>query len=1036
MKSRRDEFRQNNYMKLPPFSSFLPGIAGSKGIPVWCYYVNRGQGVVSFGVQDKDHSILEFYPAEKAYGEVQTKAFRTFIKEEISNQEFGFFEAFTNDNNPHEMIIGRNHMMVKSCELEKELEIEASYYVLPEERIGGLVRRLRIINKSDRERKFTILDGLPIIIPYGISIDSMKNMTETAKAWMQSEYIEEAAAIYRVRASMEDTAKVTELEGAAFAVAYDDEGKRLPMISDPGKIFGYDKAYKKPINFINKNNEDFKNIQENHSNVIPSAFFMTDIELGGGEEITFYEIYGNTGNIMDFTDFISEGKNGTYFTNKELRAEAILDEVTGPICCQTNSEAFDAYARNSYMDNGLRGGFPIRLGHNKVFYLYSRKHGDLERDYNFFSLLPEYYSQGNGNFRDVAQNRRLDTFFSPFVGKENINTFMSFLQPDAYNPLLIQKQTFSINLECARVIMSDIPMEKKEEVMKFFNKSFTPGSLYMFLEKNATDKAGEKFIQLIDFAKGGTEGSFVEGYWCDHWTYLMDFIDEYLLIYPDKEKELLTEDTYTYYWPEVKVNPFKDRYVETEKGIRQYRSISEYKVNTLSKKYMGMNGKIVEDSLYAHLLTLAVIKFASLDPYSFGIEMEGGKPGWYDALNGLPGILGSSYGESLELIRLIRYLKHGLTYLDNDLNVINEVNGLINDLHEAIINNRDELYENDQTISFWYAINKAKEDYREIIYRGASGLYSGLKVSYLKSFLNEMEEVLMIRQPLALRTNKNGLIPMYFYYEVIKYKKEDGIYPQVFKIHTMPDFLEGQVHGLKVLEDGVKRRELYRSVKDSDLYDKVLSMYKVNSSLNYAPDEAGRCKFFTPGWLENESIFLHMEYKYLLELQKAGLYKEFYKELKNCFVCYMKPEIYGRSNLENSSFIASSANPNKTLWGRGFVARLSGSTVEFLSMWRRMMFGENPFYLSQGGELELCFKPEMPGFLIPENKKVSAKFLGKCLVTYHFKEIKDYSPDNENVTAIEIETDGKMKRYSKRLRGDIAKEIRDGMVREIHVYIQ
>ena len=63
-----------------PFASFLSGIAGVCGIPMWCYYVNRGQGVVSFGVKDKDHSIMEFYPAHTAYQVVSRMGFRTFIK--------------------------------------------------------------------------------------------------------------------------------------------------------------------------------------------------------------------------------------------------------------------------------------------------------------------------------------------------------------------------------------------------------------------------------------------------------------------------------------------------------------------------------------------------------------------------------------------------------------------------------------------------------------------------------------------------------------------------------------------------------------------------------------------------------------------------------------------------------------------------------------------------------------------------------------------------------------------------------------------
>ena len=51
--------------------------------------------------------------------------------------------------------------------------------------------------------------------------------------------------------------------------------------------------------------------------------------------------------------------------------------------------------------------------------------GDPERDYNFFSIAAEYYSQGNGNFRDVSQNRRNDVFFNKDVGDFNVKTFFS-----------------------------------------------------------------------------------------------------------------------------------------------------------------------------------------------------------------------------------------------------------------------------------------------------------------------------------------------------------------------------------------------------------------------------------------------------------------------------------------------------------------------------------------------------------------------------------------------------------------------------------
>ena len=42
-------------------------------------------------------------------------------------------------------------------------------------------------------------------------------------------------------------------------------------------------------------------------------------------------------------------------------------------------------------------------------------------------------------------------------------------------------------------------------------------------------------------------------------------------------------------------------------------------------------------------------------------------------------------------------------------------------------------------------------------------------------------------------------------------------------------------------------------------------------------------------------------------------------------------------------FIASSKNPNESIHGKGFVARLSGSTIEFISMWKLIFFGRNLF---------------------------------------------------------------------------------------------
>lgn len=56
MYDHKNRYRIQEYHKKPTFASFLPGLSGVHGIPVWCFYVNRGQCITSFGLEDKDRS--------------------------------------------------------------------------------------------------------------------------------------------------------------------------------------------------------------------------------------------------------------------------------------------------------------------------------------------------------------------------------------------------------------------------------------------------------------------------------------------------------------------------------------------------------------------------------------------------------------------------------------------------------------------------------------------------------------------------------------------------------------------------------------------------------------------------------------------------------------------------------------------------------------------------------------------------------------------------------------------------------------------
>ena len=98
MNSQNEAFIIEDYGRKSTFASFLPGIAGVKGIPSWCYYVNRGQCVSCFGVENKDHAIMEFFPAHQSYQNVKRTGFRTFLK-----KDGVYFEAFADESEKHRM---------------------------------------------------------------------------------------------------------------------------------------------------------------------------------------------------------------------------------------------------------------------------------------------------------------------------------------------------------------------------------------------------------------------------------------------------------------------------------------------------------------------------------------------------------------------------------------------------------------------------------------------------------------------------------------------------------------------------------------------------------------------------------------------------------------------------------------------------------------------------------------------------------------------------------------------------------------------
>jgi len=979
-----------DYQQAKPFSNFFPGVAGMRGIPMWAFYVNRGQAIASFGIESKDRAILEFQPANKAYRLTSTHGFRTFLK--ISGGKFYEPFASTADSlgkTRRRMVITSHDLTIEEVNAALGLKVTVNYFTLPEEPYAGLVRRVRIENVSRKTLSIDCIDGLPAINPYGLKDWLSKNLSRTVEAWVAVRNISKKAPFYQLKVEVADTPQVKHIDEGNFYFAFDASGKLLDPVAQAQCVFGASTDFLVPEVFLKAKNFTVP-AQQQTSNRTPSAMAHTKFVLKAGEGRTFTAITGFAHDLAELNALVRKTTRRGFIEAKAERNRAIIEEIKEYCFTRSGSPEFDQYCGQTFLDNVLRGGLPVSVAGKGVLNLYSRKHGDLERDYNFFVLSPTFFSQGNGNYRDVNQNRRNDAWFNRDVGDTAIIKFLNLVQADGYNPLII---------------------------------------------------------------KGRDEAEFGEGYWSDHWTYNLDLVESYLGLYPENLRPLLLEKkAFYFYFSDAYVLPRDKRYVLTGAGVRQYHSLAEGDKDVKAKdkgyrlRVKGGSGDVYQTTLITKLLCLLANKAATLDPSGIGVEMEANKPNWYDALNGLPGLLGSSINETFEVKRFALFVKGALERLNMDDHAGVEVFAELADFIQGL---GHVLSTEHHPLEYWKKANDLKEHYRQTVRLGIDGAQRKLTVGELKKFLEGI--IRITDNGIERARNAQGLFASYFYHEVVKHEVLDKshhgehVRPLEFKRHQLPYFLEGFVHALR-LEERKGAAQLHQAVKKSILYDRSLKMYRINADLSKETEEIGRTSIFPPGWLENGSVWLHMEYKYLLELLRRGLHAEFFQEARGCFVPFMDPARYGRSILENSSFIVSSAHEDKDLHGQGFVARLSGSTAEFVHMWLLMSAGLKPFGLDAKGRLTLALKPILPSWLFTKKADglfpagtYAFNFLNAALVVYHNPKRRDtFGPNGVSPAKITLTYAGRKNPVTVdggTLTGAAALDVRNGKVERIDVFL-
>lgn len=284
----KEEFIIEQFDQAKPFSSFLPGLAGLKGIPMWTFYANRGQAVCSFGIRDKNSPIMEFSPANIMYQSVSMKGFRTFVKLEGADTIYEPFQnAYPDPAARRTMRILANEIGIEEINEAKGLRTKVTYFHIPNDDYAALVRKVEITNITGEALRMEVLDGLPEILPYGVENAGYKEIGNLLRSWMEVDNLENGIPYYRNRSSTHDEAEISEVRSGHFYLSFDEQGSRIKPFADFELVFGSNTSLGYPEGFAGTPLEELAGRPQYCTNKVPCGFTGVTAELAPGKASRF-----------------------------------------------------------------------------------------------------------------------------------------------------------------------------------------------------------------------------------------------------------------------------------------------------------------------------------------------------------------------------------------------------------------------------------------------------------------------------------------------------------------------------------------------------------------------------------------------------------------------------------------------------------------------------------------------------------------------------------------------------------------------------
>ena len=129
----------------------------------------------------------------------------------------------------------------------------------------------------------------------------------------------------------------------------------LRPIVQPELVFGTDTALAVPEGFANAGLDGLCGAKQMTDNRFPCCFLPKRAKLAPGGSVQILSLYGQTEDRARVAKLADSIPSPAWFDAKRREAAELVDGLCAPIDTHTADPVFDAYCKQTYLDNVLRG---------------------------------------------------------------------------------------------------------------------------------------------------------------------------------------------------------------------------------------------------------------------------------------------------------------------------------------------------------------------------------------------------------------------------------------------------------------------------------------------------------------------------------------------------------------------------------------------------------------------------------------------------------------------------------------------------------